>query len=473
MNVTKRDGSKEELSTDKIVKSLSWATDGLSILSEDIVSAANLHLFDGISTESIHDTMIKVTDDMSELRSDKIEYDTVSARLLMQKVYREAFAGNKPHSLKYMIEQNVELGVYDSDLLSKYSSDDIVELFEYIDFNRNFTFTKAGLQSLIDKYMIKYDNKLVEDPQTMFMAISMAVFIDYKGSDRLSIIKDLYDALATFKISFPTPMMAGLRTGSYNIASCVLVNTGDSIESWTSTFSAIVEHTCASAGLGVDASMVASIGDKVKDGKISHSGKVPLYKAMDALVQTSTQMNRRGAVVAHTFFCDPEIETILSLKSPKLETAKRINDLKHSIKINQYLMDRVINGEDIYLISPRVGKLMYENIHDNEMFAALYEKHVETGSYSSKINGRWKSFLRLALRMVYTIYSLLIMLMMQVRLRRLFLKGICAWNAYCQPKPYQRMRAVQTLQYAYCQTLTWEQLTRANCNTIQNFLCMH
>jgi ribonucleoside-diphosphate reductase alpha chain len=332
--------------------------------------------------------MIKVTDDMSDLKSSKIDYDKMSARLLMQKVYHEAFGSIKPLRLQIMLGFNMSNGLYSRELIDMYSDTDIDELSLYIDYNRNFNFTKAGLQSLIDKYMIKHNGKLIEDPQTMFMAISMDIFKDFKSVNKLKMVKDTYDALSKFKISFPTPMMKSLRTGSYDIASCIVLEVGDSINSWTTSFDAIVKHTCSNAGVGIDASMVSSIGDKVKDGKISHSGKIPLYRAFDALVQTSTQNGRRGSATTHTFFCDPEIETVLALKSPKTEATKRINDLKHTIKINQYLMDKVINGEDIYLISPRKAKYMYEKFHDNKKFGEMYEENILAGSYSSKINGR-------------------------------------------------------------------------------------
>jgi len=390
MLVTKRNGEKEEFSTKKIYDSLKWSANGLNVNIDDVISNANLHIVDGVSTEFIHDTMIQVADDMSDLRSNRIDYDKMSARLLMQKVYHEAFGGTREHSLYYMLEKNIVSKLYCNELLKKYSAEDIADFNIHIDYSRNFNFTKSGLQSLIDKYMIKQNGRLIEDPQTMYMAIAMYIFKDYKGydEDRIKMVIETYNALSTFKISFPTPMMKALRTGSYDIASCTVMEVGDSIDSWTTSFDAIVKHTCSNAGVGLDASMVASIGDKVKNGRISHSGKIPLYRAFDSLVQTSTQNGRRGAAVVHTFFCDPEIETILLLKSPKTEATKRINDLKHTIKINQYLMDKVINGEDIYLISPRKAKYMYVNFHDNELFASLYELCVDSGNYSSKINGR-------------------------------------------------------------------------------------
>ena len=248
MTVTKRDGSHEELDTSKIIASLKWAAQDLNVSIEDVVSNANLHFVDGMTTSSIHDTMIKVTDDMSDLRRDKIDYDKMSARLLMQKIYHDVFNGVRPMSIGHMINKNVQDGHYAATLTLNYSAEEIDELSIHASYGRNFDFSKAGLQTLVDKYLIFANGKPIEDPQTAFMAIAMDAHMYHDKFTRLQMVKDLYDALSTFKVSFPTPMMASLRTGTYDVASCIVIETGDDRESWVATYSAITLHTMSSAG---------------------------------------------------------------------------------------------------------------------------------------------------------------------------------------------------------------------------------
>ena len=384
MKVMKRSGEPEELNVGKILASIEWASEDLNVSTEEVVKSANVQLRDMMPTSEIQNVLIKVTDDMSSLREP--EYDKMSARLLMQKIYHEAFGGTIPISLKGMLKKNIDAENY-KDFNQFYSGDEIDELCTHIDYNRNFDFSKAGLTTLMDAYMISYHGSTVECPQTMFMGIAMDVFKNIK-KDKLRLVVRFYDALSTFKISLPTPMMKQLRTISTDYASCIKVNVGDSSESWSMGMDAIMKHTMASAGVGIDSSMVASIGDLVRGDTIVHSGKIPVYRVHDSIIQSSSQNGRRGSANEHTFFCDPEIETVLSLKSPKTETAKRIQDMKHAIKFNNFIYRLIDDDKAMYLFSPRKCKEMYENFHDSEKFEEMYNYHVINKDYSGSIRAR-------------------------------------------------------------------------------------
>lgn len=386
VNVQKRDGTIVPLDIAKISKAIEWASKDLKGVSPtDIEVSANLHFYDKMPTSEIHNILIKTTKDMISLRTPN--YDKVASHLLMHRLYKEAFNSTKRVSL---IDAFKSIQEYNEDVLSNFTDDELNELDAYIKDERDFNFSLAGLEQLVDKYLIvDYEGKAKENPQLMFMAISMDIFQN-RGKDKLSFVKRMYNALSKFDISLPTPMMKALRTKSNDYASCITIKIGDSIDSWTIGKEAIVKHTVASAGIGVDISGVASIGDMVKDGKILHGGKIPLAKAIDADIQMSTQNGRRGQAVLYVNFFDPEIVTIMSLKSPRTETAKRINDLKYAIKLNQVWYQRVKNGEDIALFSTRKYPKLQELFEskDIEGFTKLYNQLEEEGKAESYINAR-------------------------------------------------------------------------------------
>jgi len=371
MKVIKRDGSIEKLNIHKISDSISWACEGLNVSPSDIEVNLKLHLFDGIKTESIHQKVIKTVVDMVSARTP--DYDKVAARLLMSDIYKNVYKGHEPNTLISTLKDFVNRGVYKRSLITNYSIDDLLILESEMDYENNFNFSYIGLKYLKDKYMIK---SVTEDPQVMFMAIAMDMFLDMEPRAlRLQYVVEMYKALSNFKVSLPTPMMKALRTTNTNYASCVALNIGDSISSWTTGFKAVVKHTVANAGIGVDISSISSIGDIVKKGQITHGGKIPLLKALDALIQTSTQNGRRGQAVAYVNFFDPEIENILALKSPRTDVAKRINDLKYAIKFNQLFYDRVLEDGYITLLSVRKYPELQEafNSSDYENFKRIYE----------------------------------------------------------------------------------------------------
>lgn len=392
IKVKKRNGVLEALDISKISKALEWASTGLDKVSVSEVEVnANLHFYDGMPTSEIHDMLIKTCKDMISLRT--IQYDRMASHLFIQKIYKDAFGSVARYSLSKMITDNYR---YDKKLLDEYTDEELNILNEYIKDDRDFNFSLAGIEQLYDKYMIiNGEGKATESPQLMFMTIAMDAFRNIHKNklseiNRIEFVKDLYDALSEFKISLPTPMMKSLRTFSTDYASCITIKIGDSIDSWTTGKTAIVAHTVASAGIGVDISGVASIGDIVKDGDIIHAGKIPLARAIDSDIQMSTQNGRRGQAVVYINFFDPEVVGFLSLKSPRTETAKRINDLKYAIRLNHLWYDRVKQGKDIALFSvrkyPKLQSLMESK--DIEGFIEYYTELETEGKADGYINAR-------------------------------------------------------------------------------------
>jgi len=370
MRVVKKNGSLEKLDISKISKSIEWACKDLKVNPSDIEVNLKLHLYDGIKTKDINSKVIKTIVDMSSLRY--IDCDKVATRLSILEIYKDVYKSNTPNNFISTLKQFVDEGKYNKWLVYQFTDDELYRLSTFIDYTRNFNLSYIGLSYLKSKYMI---TDTIEDPQVMFMAISMDMFRDLQSEDRLIYIKDMYEALSTFKISLPSPMMRALRTNNTDYASCVALRAGDSIDSWTQVFDSLVKHTVASAGIGIDISEIASIGDKVKNGQITHAGKIPLLKAIDALIQTSTQNGRRGQAVAYINIFDPEIETILALKSPRTDVAKRINDLKYAIKTNELFYQRFLEGKDITLISVRQYPELQKLFNSNDIlnFTRLYE----------------------------------------------------------------------------------------------------
>lgn len=350
--VKKLDGSFEQLDLTKAEDSLSWALScSKNISAQDIMIASKLHIFNGIETSFIHDIFIKTTYELADVSKKGQEYWTACRNLMIQKLYKQVFKSIEPVSLKEIINKNVKNKFYTERLLN-YSTKDFILLENTIKHNRDFDFTASGIEAMLSQYGIHSNNTPIETPQVIFMTIAMDISsLIYNYS--IDKVIELYDDLSTFKITLPTPAMLALRTGSLDLASCETLRVGDTIRSWTSTDTAIVEDTVGSKGIGIHIADIASVGDKVKNGKIIHSGKIPVLKSYEGLINKSSQNNRRGSLTAYVNFLDPEIIDILSLKSVKTSLDKRINSISYGICLHQLVYDRALRGEDITLISNR------------------------------------------------------------------------------------------------------------------------
>jgi len=370
MKVLKNNGQLEPLSVDKIEKSLQWACEGLNRVSaSDIMMASKIHFYDGIKTKEIHKLMIKTADELSSLKLP--DYDTVASRLYMSQIRMEVYGQKEAIPFGKSLVDMINSGDYDEAIALDYKLSETAELSSFIDHSKDFTFSYVGLKTLINNYSIKGK----ETPQMLFMALSMEAFRGYPKELKMAKVKELYTALSNNKVSLPTPIMANMRTYRKTYDSCIVLKQGDSIESWMETDKAITAHVTADAGLGVDISAISSVGDKVKKGKIIHSGKIPILHTIDKLVNRASQMGRRGSAAVTISFFDPEIQTILSLKSPKTAATDRINDLKYTIKVDKFFIELVKQGKNVKLISTRECPELYEAFHmkDRSKFNELYE----------------------------------------------------------------------------------------------------
>ena len=382
MNVLKNDGTLEPLNLQKFRDSLTWAKGNLKNVSvSDIEMQCKLHMYDGIPTSYILDVSIKATYDMSSLRH--FEYDEVSRNLKLQKLYKQVFKSTKPCTLAEIIEKNKSL--YGKAILS-YSKKELEKLDRIIDHSRDFTFSASGLDKTITNDVFLDKNKIpLETPQFMFMLIAMDTF-----HHDLKRIADVYNALSKFKVTLPTPELKALRTNRTDYASCCTIRIGDNIDSWNTASSAIVSHTVASAGVGVDIADIASIGDMVKEGLIKHSGKIPVLKSIDTDVGKASQNGRRGSATAFVNFYDPELDDILGLKSPRTAVEKRINDLSYGIKLHELIYKRASKSMPFGTFSvrkaPELNKLMYGK--DTKLFEEEYCKLEASNTFSSTSNAK-------------------------------------------------------------------------------------
>lgn len=380
INVIKHDGTTEPLIIEKATRSLEWAIGTLSGVSlSEIEVQSKLHFFEGIQTSYITDIFIKTCDDLADLRHPN--YDAVARNLKLQKLYKHVFKSITPPSLLDFLTTRVNAGHYSANVLNQ-PGVDYFALQQAIDHSRDFNFTSSGLDALVNGYGVcKY-----ETPQFIFMAIAIDIFRDYHV-DRTQYIIDFYNALSNFDITLPSPEMKALRTNSTDYASCIILRKGDSINSWKAASNAIIDHTCASAGVGVDIADIASLGDKVKNGKIIHSGKLKVLKSIDTDIGKASQNGRRGSATAFVSFFDPEIESIFALKSPRMPVEDRINDLSYGIKLNQLFYDRVKFNGVISLFSTRVAPKLLELFYgtDTDAFRAYYEQCEADGLFTSQI----------------------------------------------------------------------------------------
>ncbi|MCV2503343.1 MAG: ATP cone domain-containing protein, partial [Neisseriaceae bacterium] len=228
LKVTKRDGRLEQLNLDKIHRVVTWAAEDLDNVSVSQVELkSQIQFYNGIRTKDIHETIIKAAADL--ISSDTPDYQYLAARLAIFHLRKIAFGEFEPPHLYEHVTKLVELGKYDAHLLEDYTEAEFDELDRYIDHSRDMNFSYTGVKQLEGKYLVqnRVTKEVYESPQFLYVLVAMCLFANYPKDTRLDYIKRFYDATSTFKISLPTPIMAGVRTPSRQFSSCVLIECDD------------------------------------------------------------------------------------------------------------------------------------------------------------------------------------------------------------------------------------------------------
>ncbi len=377
INVIKRNGrGKESLDIDKIHSMVGFATEGITGVSASHVEMnSGLQFFDGISTDDIQQILIKSANDLISLESPNYQY--VAARLLLFSLRKSLHHRLWEHP-KFIthIKKLVELGLYDKGILDNYTEAEIDRMGMWIDHERDYSFTYAGLRQVMDKYLVqdRSTGEIYETPQFMYMMISATLFAKYPTESRLQYVKKYYDAISRFKINIPTPVMAGVRTPLRQFASCVLVDSDDTLPSIFSSDMAIGRYVAQRAGIGINAGRIRGINSKIRGGEIQHTGVIPFLKKFEATVRCCTQNGvRGGSATVHFPIWHQEIEDIIVLKNNKGTDDNRVRKLDYSIQLSKLFYERFINNEDITLFSPHEVPELYDAWGTNE-FDDLYIK---------------------------------------------------------------------------------------------------
>lgn len=374
--VTKRDGSKEVLDVEKLHKVVFWATENLTgVSASEVEIKSQIQFYPNIKTTDIQETLIKAAADLISEESPNYQY--VAGRLVNYHLRKEVYGDYKPWHILNLVKRNIDMGFYDPELLELYTTDEWETINNFIDHERDAGLSYVAMEQLRGKYLVqnRVTGQIMETPQIAYALIAATLFSKYPAETRLRYVKDYYDAISKHDISLPTPIMAGVRTPQRQFSSCVLIETGDSLDSISATASAIVKYVSQKAGIGIGAGSIRAIGSPIRKGDASHTGVIPFYKHFQTAVRSCSQGGvRNGAATLYYPIWHYEVEDLLVLKNNKGTEDNRIRHMDYGVQFNKLMYERLLSGGDITLFSPSdVPGLYAAFFSDQEKFKQLYE----------------------------------------------------------------------------------------------------
>ena len=389
IKVKKRNGTIEPIDLEKMHKMVEAATEGLAGVSASQVEIqSGIQFYDGITTQEIQEILIRAASDLIDL--DHPNYQFVAARLLLFSTRKSLYGRMKelPHLVDH-INSCVAVKVYDYGIYDAYSLEEIQQADKWIDHERDFMFTYAGLRQVVDKYLVqdRSTGQVYETPQFMYMMIALTMFAKYPKDTRMEYVRRYYNAISKHRINIPTPIMAGVRTPLRQFASCVLVDVDDTLDSIFSSDMAIGRYVAQRAGIGINAGRIRGINAKIRGGEVQHTGVVPFLKKFESTVRCCTQNGiRGGSATVHFPIWHQEIEDIIVLKNNKGTEDNRVRKLDYSIQLSKIFYERFISNGIISLFSPHDVPGLYDSF-GTDRFDDLYQKYESDESIPKKTVG--------------------------------------------------------------------------------------
>lgn len=375
MYVIKRDGERELLNINKIHKAASWACEGLDVSLSDLEASAHIQFYEGMSTDSIQDSLIKsAADKISQSHQD---WSFVAARLLLQKIYKYANNGkiDYPH-LRVYIQEMVERDRVDDGLLTY----DMDLLNEAIDKSRDLKFSYLGLQTLHDRYLLRSKEGMIRElPQHFLMRVAMGVALEEKTlSLRNEWAIRYYNMFSMHKALASTPTLFNAGTNFPQLSSCFVLSMEDSLEGIMGSLTEAAQYSKFSGGIGMDITRVRSMGSFIGSTNGKAGGIIPYAKIYNDILLGFDQGGKRKG--AGSLYLEPwhaDIEEFLDLKNTSGDDRRRAHDIFPALWLNDIFMERVRDGQDWSLFSPSTVPQLTETY--GAEFNKIYTKAEKDG----------------------------------------------------------------------------------------------
>jgi len=148
IKIIKRSGKKVPLNVDKIHFVVEQACDGITgVSASQIEMNSDLQFADGMTSTDIQEILIRSANDLISL--DAPNYQYAAARLLLWGVRKDVFGRFETLPLLELINRNISLGVYDKEITSKYTNEEIKKMNTWIKHDRDLNFKYAVLRQVV------------------------------------------------------------------------------------------------------------------------------------------------------------------------------------------------------------------------------------------------------------------------------------------------------------------------------------
>jgi len=386
MQVTKRNGSKEPVSFDKITRRISELCFGLEYVDPIIVAKDTINsLYDGMTTRELD----ILSADICATKSHHFpDYNKLGGRILSSNITKET-------SPKYSdVVDALQSKNLVSDSFYHFATNNKDTIQSFFDYSRDLLFDYFAVKTLERSYLIRVDDKIVERPQHLWMRVAIQIHgchtyneNDLTNEEKLEKVKETYDLLSQLYFTHATPTLFNSGSRRPQLSSCFLYSSEDSIEDIFKTISDTAKISKWAGGIGMSLSNIRAKGSIIRGTNGKSEGIIPLCKTLETVGRYINQGGKRQGSIA--IYLEPwhsDIFSFVELRKNTGDENLRARDLFLSVWVPDLFMKRVEADEMWSLMCPDECPRLVDTY--GEEFEKLYQSYEEQKKYKKQVKAR-------------------------------------------------------------------------------------
>ena len=383
MKVIKRSGRVEDVKFDKVTNRISKLTHDpydiskgvdASMIAQQVFSS----IHDGITTQEIDTLSAEICIGLITRDPD---YEILATRIIASNIQKIA-----PNNFHIAMKK-----LYKADIVTEEVAEIAHQVKDQIITNRDFEFGYFGLKTLEKSYLQKYEGKLMETPQYLFMRVSIGIH----GKD-IPAVLETYDKMSQGMFIHATPTLFNSGTPRPQMSSCFLIaNKEDSINGIYETLTECAQISRWAGGIGLHIHDIRANKSRIKGTNGQSDGIIPMLRVFNATARYVNQAGRRKGSFA--MYLEPwhaDVMDFLELRLNQGDEEARCRDLFTAMWIPDLFMKRVEQGGDWSLFCPDKAKGL-SDVYGEE-FEKLYTEYEEAGLANATVPASevWKAIIK-------------------------------------------------------------------------------
>jgi len=388
ITVVKRNGERESLDLAKWQAQVYRICNGIADVSQSMIEIrSNPHFYDGISTREIDEITLRAIVDLIDVESNpdigNTNYQYVAGRQRYHMLRKDVYGSSKIPHLYDIVKRNVAVGLYTKELLEWYSEADWNRMNDIVDHEKDFHYSYAAIEQLIEKYLVKNRStkETYETPQVRYIVAPATIFHKEEPNNaRMRYIKEYYNAASDGLFTLATPVLAGLGTPTKQFSSCVLIRSDDDLDSIFASGEMMAKYASKRAGIGLEVGRVRPLGSPIRGGEIMHTGMLPFLKKWFGDLRSCSQGGIRNAS-ATVFYpiWHYQFDDLIVLKNNQGTEETRVRHLDYGVVLSSFFWRRFREQGNITFFDPNELPDLYEAFYkDTALFEELYVKYENT-----------------------------------------------------------------------------------------------